>query len=489
MSDLEQERNLIFISYTKADRERVSPYHSALKSSYQVWMDIHDIKGGQNWDFEIVKAMDQATIIVAFVSKNSVDRRGYIQKELRLALEKYREKLVDDIFLIPVMLDDIEIPVQLKPLQVLYEKDRNCLDSIKSSISAQLTRLGEAVTKVQESHDLSWSYLRYKDTWEGLPGYDASYELIQIYSSEHPRAEEISHVIRGYLSRDLMAVRQIMFRQDSNVLNFGKSKFWRTNTYDATCTGVSVVENVISIEYTIYTFGAGAAHGNTSFKTFSFIIDPTVYLEKIEDLFTVPDKALAILQQSTRSQLLNLELGARGEKLEESWVHEGTSRWEDFSAFGFTEDGLVLTFAPYQVAAFALGPQRATVKWRAIRPLIKQHILCALGREFEHFNEKGEAEQREYLRSLGGNRRRYIDRSNWHRRTPKLGKPCRESRAALPERVIGAIQTNSLKILTQSRRFDFIICLHDSLRPVPFTARSRTQARRNRKGRLGAPKR
>jgi hypothetical protein len=43
------------------------------------------------------------------VSKNSVDRRGYIQKELRLALEKYREKLVDDIFLIPVMLDDIDI--------------------------------------------------------------------------------------------------------------------------------------------------------------------------------------------------------------------------------------------------------------------------------------------------------------------------------------------------------------------------------------------
>jgi hypothetical protein len=120
MSDLEKERNLIFVSYTKADRERVSPYYSALKSSsYQVWMDIYDIKGGQNWDFEIVKAIDVATIIVAFVSKNSVDRRGYIQKELRTALEKYREKLVDDIFLIPVMLDDIDIPAQLKPLQVL----------------------------------------------------------------------------------------------------------------------------------------------------------------------------------------------------------------------------------------------------------------------------------------------------------------------------------------------------------------------------------
>jgi hypothetical protein len=93
VSDLEQERHLIFVSYTKADRERVSPYYTALKSSsYQVWMDIHDIKGGQNWEFEIEKAMNQATIVVAFVSKTSVDRRGYIQKELRMALDKYQRK-------------------------------------------------------------------------------------------------------------------------------------------------------------------------------------------------------------------------------------------------------------------------------------------------------------------------------------------------------------------------------------------------------------
>lgn len=170
MSDFEQEQNLIFISYTKADLERVSPYYTALKSSsYQVWIDIHDIKGGQNWDFEITKATDRAIIIVAFVSKNSIDRRGYIQKEMHLAIDKYKEKLVGDIFLIPVMPDGIGIPAQLKPLQVLYEKDANCIESIKSSISVQLTRLGEAVTKVQESHDLSWNYLRYRELGTDCP--------------------------------------------------------------------------------------------------------------------------------------------------------------------------------------------------------------------------------------------------------------------------------------------------------------------------------
>ena len=95
----------------------VAAYYSDLKhNSYNVWMDFHEAKGGQNWDFEIQQAMDLAAIIVAFISNSSITKRGYLQKELRVAHEKYREKLIDDIFLIPVMLDDIEIPVELKGL-------------------------------------------------------------------------------------------------------------------------------------------------------------------------------------------------------------------------------------------------------------------------------------------------------------------------------------------------------------------------------------
>ena len=85
-------------------------------------MDVHDIQVGQNWDFEIQKALDQATLIIAFLSEHAIDRRGYIQKELKQALEKYKEKLVDDIYIIPVLLDEIEIPAQ--------EEFRTCRQSL-----------------------------------------------------------------------------------------------------------------------------------------------------------------------------------------------------------------------------------------------------------------------------------------------------------------------------------------------------------------------
>src|SRR5579871_531635 len=186
--------NILYFSViTRPIAIKWGPYYSELKrESYDVWMDFHEIKGGQNWEFEIQQAMDSAAIIVAFISNNSITKRGYLQKELRIALEKYQEKLMDDIFLIPVILDDTEIPTEFRSLQVIRENNGNAINDLKESISVQLTRLGDSVSKVQESRGLRWRFHHFKDGWEGLPGYDASYDAIQVYSGEYPQAEEIS---------------------------------------------------------------------------------------------------------------------------------------------------------------------------------------------------------------------------------------------------------------------------------------------------------
>ena len=97
---------LIFVSYARPDRERVLPFVSALRArGFDVWMDFRDLKPGQDWRFEIERAMDEADIILAFVSVNSVDHRGFVQRELRSALDRANEKLIDDIYLIPVVTD------------------------------------------------------------------------------------------------------------------------------------------------------------------------------------------------------------------------------------------------------------------------------------------------------------------------------------------------------------------------------------------------
>jgi hypothetical protein len=69
-------------------------------------MDYKRVKAGQHWDFEIRRALDKAAIIVVFISNNSIDRRGYVQREIKLALEKAEEKLIGDIYELSLNLGD-----------------------------------------------------------------------------------------------------------------------------------------------------------------------------------------------------------------------------------------------------------------------------------------------------------------------------------------------------------------------------------------------
>src|SRR5689334_22163217 len=118
----------IFISYASPDHERVLPFFEWLeKHGFNVWMDIRRLKPGQNWDFEINRALEKATFVLLFISKLSFDRRGYVQRELKLALDKREEKLIDDIYIIPVLLDDdVRIPDQVRDVQCIRASDLRC---------------------------------------------------------------------------------------------------------------------------------------------------------------------------------------------------------------------------------------------------------------------------------------------------------------------------------------------------------------------------
>jgi len=49
---------LIFISYATPDQERVLPFFEWLeKEGFDVWVDCRRLKPGQNWSFEIQRAL------------------------------------------------------------------------------------------------------------------------------------------------------------------------------------------------------------------------------------------------------------------------------------------------------------------------------------------------------------------------------------------------------------------------------------------------
>lgn len=379
------ESALIFLSYASPDYDRVYEYFTALVGQgLDPWLDKEKLVAGQNWDFEIKRALARAAIIVVFLSKSSVLRRGYVQREIRIALDQALNKLHDDIYVIPVMLDDVPIPPQLEDIQVVRATADDSYKQLSVAIETQLKRLGQENTKLQGDTNLRWSTVWSRDKWEGLPGYECSYQLLRFASEQNPQAGEITHVIRGWAAAETMRQRAVKFHQDSALFSFGQEPFFRTNSWEASCGAPSIQGQVVSISYTVWMMGAGAAHPNMYFKTFAFTLNPVCQISSLRSLFSDLDKALEVIQKSVRYQLLhdNERFPADDPdsvKLDEEWVNSGTATWDSFDAFTFTEGGIQLSFPPYQVAAYALGPQFASVKYSEISEFMHRYYAHALG--------------------------------------------------------------------------------------------------------------
>jgi hypothetical protein len=81
------------------------------------WFDEEHLVGGQDWQIEIPKALATSDAIIICLTKNSVDKEGYIQKEIKFALDKALEMPEGRIFLIPVKFEECEVPFSLSRYQ------------------------------------------------------------------------------------------------------------------------------------------------------------------------------------------------------------------------------------------------------------------------------------------------------------------------------------------------------------------------------------
>ena len=386
---MEQFEHSIFISYTVADRDRVTPVANMLVSQgFDVWMDHLRLKPGQNWEIEIRRALDRATIILIFISDNSVNKRGYVQKELKLAIAKAEEKDFDDIFIIPILIDvGVSVPHQIKDRQYISIDDENFSSILVDAINEQFNRLGAAIAETQENTGINWKYSVLKEHADGLPGYETEIKLIKIGSSIYSNMENINDILKSDAISSVMDERRHYIDQGSELFNFGQDKYARTNSLDIRFEEPSIVGRIISIPSITYSYSAGAAHPNHYYRSHSFFLRPLFKIENLSEIFEEEAKAFSVLQPVIRAKLLEprayeTDEGQDNFELEEEWVKKGTEDWSDIRCFIFKESGIELTFSPYQVAAYAYGHQQIVLDYETINSLLKPTYRSALNLYF-----------------------------------------------------------------------------------------------------------
>ena len=120
----------IFVSYSRKDIDFARKLAGDLeKAGYDVWWDITDLRGGDDWVRTIPTAIETSQFILVVLSPNSVDSE-WVEKEYTQALS-LRKKIV------PIMLAPCNVPFALNTInyanfaQGEYEENfKNLLDAL-----------------------------------------------------------------------------------------------------------------------------------------------------------------------------------------------------------------------------------------------------------------------------------------------------------------------------------------------------------------------
>jgi hypothetical protein len=97
----------IFLSYTHEDIGIAKKLYCDLKRfGLDVWIDCECLLPGQNWKITIEKTIRQSQYYLLLLSSHSITKRGFIQKEMKSAYEMLEQCSEDDIYMIPVRLNE-----------------------------------------------------------------------------------------------------------------------------------------------------------------------------------------------------------------------------------------------------------------------------------------------------------------------------------------------------------------------------------------------
>ncbi len=97
----------VFINYAREDTEAARRLYRDLKrEGVEVWLDQEDLLPGQQWKKSIQRAIENSRYFIALISRASINKRGFVQKEMRQALEVLEQFPASETYLVPVRLED-----------------------------------------------------------------------------------------------------------------------------------------------------------------------------------------------------------------------------------------------------------------------------------------------------------------------------------------------------------------------------------------------
>ncbi len=133
----------VFLCHSSNDKPAVRElYRRLIAAKLDPWLDEEKLLPGQEWQLEIQQAVRNADVVIVCLSQGSVNKAGYVQKEIKYALDVADEQPEGAIFLIPLKLEECTVPARLSNRQWVNYDEENGYSKLLKALRARAQSLG-----------------------------------------------------------------------------------------------------------------------------------------------------------------------------------------------------------------------------------------------------------------------------------------------------------------------------------------------------------
>jgi hypothetical protein len=147
------------------------------------------------------------------------------------------------------------------------------------------------------------------------------------------------------------------------------------------------IPDLLSLEFQIYEYGAGAAHGNSMTKTMNFRLHPSKELQ-LHDVFKPFTNYLGMLSEYCFNDVRKQQSGRQSDagmgpdpfkSDHDEWLLKGTAAVDrNYERFSFAKGGIKIHFDPYHVACYAEGKYEVFIPSYVLKPAMQEEVAAVL---------------------------------------------------------------------------------------------------------------
>jgi TIR domain. len=144
----------VFLCHASGDKPAVIKlYDRLVKDGIDAWLDKEKLIPGQDWQIEIPKAVKNSDVVIVCLSSQSITKEGFVQKEIKIALDAADEKPDGTIFIIPAKLENCEVPERITRFHWVDLFSNDGYEWLMKALKIRANNLGITVKRKKKLSD------------------------------------------------------------------------------------------------------------------------------------------------------------------------------------------------------------------------------------------------------------------------------------------------------------------------------------------------